>query len=111
MAENNRGRERGINIGILAIEQKIEIMNDETLLKRVKKLDRKTRRIISAAWGLSGLDRDSFLELATTSEPKSDAEELVHQQILNYMSLKPEILDRLNSAVSQIDEPDNKNNY
>ena len=108
MDKNERGGKRGIDINFIAIEQRVEQMSDEDLLGAARKLDTSTRRIIRSAWGLSGLDRESFSELASTAKAKSNAGEKVHQQILNWMSLRPEILDKLNRAINQADESESK---
>jgi len=100
---------RGIDIRFLSVEQNVEQMNDEDLFEAIKGFDSLTRGAIKAAGDFSALDRDSYMKAGSTAKAENDAEELVSQQILNWLSFKPEVLARLNRAVDKVDEFDKRN--
>ncbi len=104
--DNEERKSRGMDVDFLALEQTLEGIDDTELLSRVRELDPVYRQAIktAASFMKDTRDRERTIKTMSELEPESEAHEFVTQQTLNFAMMRQEVLNRLDDAVTKLEE-------
>jgi len=103
MADQER-KSRGVSLMVLYMEHKLDNVTDTDLVRRVSKLDKTERNAIKEVHEMNDeRGREGMIKYLSgrKADPRLDEESI--QLLLDWHSVRPDVLDRLNRAINLVE--------